>query len=303
MHNVHQSKLESLGLSTGEAQVYLSLLRSGGTLGASALAAATGVPRTGVYPLLNSLVHKGIVEAEAGYGSRFTAIRPTRALPSLLARERDEHREKLLQRERVAEDLIHELEAIAEPAEVTGEAAELIQILRDPRVITERYERLQLEAEREIQGFVKAPIFIAARPDNPVQKKVRRKGVRVRAIYERAVIDDPLIGPHLAGWIGGGEEARVFEGELPHKLQIFDQEVVLLPLIVPGDRTRTLFIRHKQLATSLSMLFEVMWERSQPLELDAASQAASRSKSRETGTARTRRSRRQSTNGDRLPGR
>ena len=296
MHDALQARLESLGLSAGEALVYLTLLRSGGTLGATALASATKLPRTRVYPLLNALTEKGIVEAEAGYGSRFTAVRPTRALPLLIARERDEQREKLLQREQLAGDLVEELEAIAEPVTEAGEAAELIQILRDPRVITERYERLQMEAERDIQGFVKAPIFIAARPDNPVQKQVRRRGVRVRVIYERAVIDDPLIKPHLAGWIGGGEEARVFEGELPHKLQIFDQEVVLLPLIVPGDRTRTLFIRHKQLATSLSMLFEVMWERSQRLELDAVAQAPSEIKSSERGRTKTKRPSRRSMN-------
>lgn len=279
MHDAHLAQLESFGLSTGEAQVYLALLRSGGTLGATALAAATRIPRTGVYPLLNSLIRQGIVEAEAGYGSRFTAIRPAQALPSLIARERDEQREKLLQRERLAADLVEELESVAEPAPAVGaEAAELIQVLRDPRVITERFDRLQLEAQREIQGFVKSPIFIAARPDNPVQKKVRRKGVRIRVIYEKTVLENPLIEPHLAAWIAGGEEARVYDGELPHKLQIFDKEVVLLPLIMPGDQTRTLFIRHRQLATSLSILFEFFWERAQPFAATSQKKRASNKK-------------------------
>jgi sugar-specific transcriptional regulator TrmB len=65
MHDAHRAKLESFGLSTGEAQIYLTLLRSGGTLGASTLAKATRIPRTGVYPLLNALIQKGIARSSS----------------------------------------------------------------------------------------------------------------------------------------------------------------------------------------------------------------------------------------------
>jgi sugar-specific transcriptional regulator TrmB len=263
MHDAHQAKLESFGLSSGEAQIYLVLLRSGGTLGASALARATRMPRTGVYPLLNSLIQKGMVEAEAGYGSRFTAIPPTHALPSLIARERDEHLEKLSQRERLATDLIGELESIIEPTVNNGEA-EVIQVLRDPRVIAKRFESLELEAERQVDVFVKAPIFISAE-GNPAQQKAQRRGVRFRSVYERAAIEQPQVKPHLAKWLATGEEMRVYNGELPHKLAIFDSEIVLMPLIRPGEPTKTVLIRHPQLAQSLTLVFEHFWERSEPI--------------------------------------
>ena len=263
MHDAHQAKLESFGLSTGEAQIYLALLRSGGTLGASALAAATRIPRTGVYSLLNSLIRKGIVEAEAGYGSRFTAIRPTQALPSLIARERDEQREKFLQRERLAGDLVEELEAVVEPAANNGDA-EVIQVLRDPRVIAERFERLQREARHQVDGFAKHPIFEAP---NPTELEALRRGVRYRSVYEQAVIDAPNYKSLLSQWIAAGEEGRVYPGELPHKLAIFDSERILLPLVSLGRPTRTLFIKHPQLAASLELLFESFWERSEPITL------------------------------------
>src|SRR5947209_9682292 len=64
-------RLERLGLSTAEAQIYLALLRSGSPIGASAVVAATGVPRSSVYPTLTRLTDMGLVEAEAGYGGRF----------------------------------------------------------------------------------------------------------------------------------------------------------------------------------------------------------------------------------------
>jgi sugar-specific transcriptional regulator TrmB len=263
MHDAYRAKLESFGLSSGEAQIYLVLLRSGGTLGASALARATRIPRTGVYPLLNSLIHKGIVEAEAGYGSRFTAIPPTHALPSLIARERDEHLEKLSQRERLAGDLIGELESIIEPTADNAEA-EVIQVLRDPRAVAQRFERLELEAQREVDVFVKAPIFISAE-GNPAQQKAQRRGVRFRGVYERAAIETPQNKPSLAKWIAAGEEARIYDGELPHKLAIFDSEIVLMPLIRPHQPTKTVMIRHPQLAQSLTIVFEHFWQRSEPI--------------------------------------
>jgi hypothetical protein len=64
-----------------------------------------------------------------------------------------------------------------------------------------------------------------------------------------------------------GEEARVYDGELPHKLAIFDRQNILMPLVTPGHRGKILFIRHPQLAASLGMLFEFLWERAKPIAL------------------------------------
>jgi HTH-type transcriptional regulator, sugar sensing transcriptional regulator len=270
MHGNERSDLKRLGLSRAEAEIYLALARNGGTLGATALADATGVQRTAVYPILTSLTQKGMVEAGAGYGSRFTAVRPDEALPSLIAREREEllqrerlAEEELLQRKRLADELVKHLESVAKWTDNNGEA-ELIQVLRDPRVIGERFERLQLEAERQVDIMVRAPI-LNPRRDNPAQQKAQRRGVRFRCLYEPAAIEDAEIEPYLKAWIAGGEEARIHHGKLPHKVAIFDSKVVLLPLIMPGDQMRALFIRHQQLAEGLSMLFDFLWERAESI--------------------------------------
>jgi hypothetical protein len=54
-------------------------------------------------------------------------------------------------------------------------------------------------------------------------------------------------------------------GELPHKLAIFDSQIVLMPLIRPGHQTKTFLIRHAQLAESLSLAFQFVWDRSEPV--------------------------------------
>ncbi len=259
MRDDRQFEIENLGLTHGEAQVYLALLRSGGTLRASALAAATGVTRPNVYPILSSLADKGIVESEAGYGSPFSAVQPKQALSALIARQKQE----VLERERRAAAVIDKLESLVESSPYDGEA-ELIQVLRDPRVATERFERLQREAKQYVDFFVKAPI-LNPRSSNPTEEKALRRGVCYRAIYEREIVDTPEIKPFLSKWIAAGEQARVYNGELPHKLAIFDRQNILMPLVTPGHRTKILFIRHPQLAASLGMLFEFLWERAQPI--------------------------------------
>lgn len=259
MREKHVAALEAIGLSVAEAQIYLTLLRSAGPMRASAVVTATGVPRSSVYPTLSALVDKGLVEAETGYGGRFSAIPVEQALPSLVGRARKE----LAQREQAAGDLIRELKSRSE-ANGLGTEAELIQVLRDPRVIAERFERLQVEAKRTVEAFVKAPILNPSY-SNPTQEKARQRGVHYRGLYERAIMDAPEIQPYLSKWIAAGEEARAHDGELPHKLAIFDRQNILMPLITSNGQGRTLFIRHPQLAMSLGMFFDFLWERAEPI--------------------------------------
>src|ERR1700751_186682 len=100
MNDAEQARLEQLGLSAAEAGIYLTLLRRG-ALGASAIADATDVPRTSVYPALSSLANKGLIEESAGRRGRFSPLPPETALPALIAREE----EALAQRRDLAREL------------------------------------------------------------------------------------------------------------------------------------------------------------------------------------------------------
>jgi len=248
--------LQELGLLPAEAQVYLALVRNG-ALSGTAVASVTGYPRSSVYLTLNSLLHKGLIEGGPGHGSRFFVVPPNKSLPSLVTQEKD----AIAQREKIAARLGRRLASLLEPSETTPD--KLIQVIRSPRGVAERYERLQLEAKRSNEVFVKAPFFVT--PGNPVQEKASRHGVRVRAIYERAVLDVPAVKPYLAKWVELGEQVRIYDGELPHKLAIFDRKRALVHLTMPGDQMRTLYIDHPELAVSLGVAFDALWERSEPL--------------------------------------
>src|SRR5438876_8615585 len=153
MSHENRGELVELGLSPTEAQVYLALLQNA-SLSASALAGATELSRSRVYQTLCSLTDKGLVESGVGYGSKFAIVPPERALPGLIDREQ----EALAQRKQLAGQLGQRLAALAEPVEAGSD--ELVQVIRSPRAVAERFDRLQLEAERLIEVFCKPPFFV-----------------------------------------------------------------------------------------------------------------------------------------------
>src|SRR4029077_17514322 len=128
MPDSHQAKLEKWGLSPLEAQVYLALVRNPQRAGASAIASARGMPRPSVYPVLKSLVEKGMVQNGEGYGSQFSALPPQEALPRLIATEK----EIPLERELLTSDLIKEPRLRSDPKRKPSET-KLIEDLGDPR--------------------------------------------------------------------------------------------------------------------------------------------------------------------------
>src|SRR5688572_10024411 len=249
-------ELSQLGLTPTEAQVYLALVQNG-PMGASAIAAATGLARTAVYPTLGALVDKGLAEAGEGYGSRFSPVPAEKALPQLLAADKA----ALLHRERLTTEVIELVSLLEEQPETVPD--ELLQVLRGPRALTERFERLQLEAEHSVDCFVKGPFLVD--PNNPTQEKAQRRGVRYKSLYESRLLEDPPTRARVLNWIAMGEEARVYHGELPQKLMIFDSRVVLMPIVRPGEALRTVVVRHPELAQTLSLAFQNLWEKAEPV--------------------------------------
>src|SRR5688572_16059632 len=112
MNSSDKNQLEELGLAPGEAQVYLTALRRG-AMAAVGIADETGLTRTAVYPIIGSLADKGLLECGEGYGSKFAAVAPERALPLLIAREK----QAMAERERLAQELAERLAPLAADTE------------------------------------------------------------------------------------------------------------------------------------------------------------------------------------------
>ena len=264
MEEHHLGSLEKFGLSTAEAQIYLSLSRAGAPMRASAIVAATGVPRGSIYPTLSSLVEKGIVENGKGYGSQFAALPPEEALSRLIAAEK----EKLSEAESLKADLIREIQSRANGRQNVSEA-NLVEVIRDPRAVSDRFQKLQRETEHEIEALVRPPMLALKKEfkSNPAESESLRRGVTHRVIYQSSVLEHENIAPHLKGWIEAGEEARVFKGELPLKLALFDCRIAWMPLETNAERhpVVSVLIRHHALGRALRLLFDYLWRESEPI--------------------------------------
>lgn len=252
-------RLEGLGLSGVEARVYVALLM-GGSLAARDLVDVAETTRSSVYLALRSLEDAGLVEGGAGYASRYRAVPPERALPSLIEDERVELTEALQHKEDTAKELGEELARLADSQGADSPPAEVVEVLRNPRVVVDRFSRLQQQANREICMFVKAPFVHTG--GNPDEEQALARGVRIRCLYEEESLGLEGVRPYLEGWVAAGEEARVTSSKLPFKLIIVDSQTSLMPLETPEAHrdVTSVLIRNASLAEGLQMLFDFLWE-------------------------------------------
>lgn len=256
---VPERGLEELGLSGSEARAYLALLDAGAA-GAQAIADAVGISRAGTYPVLRALKDKGLVDHGEGWGSLYRAVGPEVALPLLVDRQRQEVEE----REIAAKELAEELAERVTPASAASH--EIFEVIRNQRSQAERFARFELAAEKEIDLIVKPPII--DRSGNPEEESALKRGVRVRALYQQSVLEDEAVGPYLTDWLAMGEEARVYPGELPLKLALFDRRTALVPLETPASphSLTAIVVNHPALGAALRIFFDASWAESEPLE-------------------------------------
>jgi predicted transcriptional regulator len=256
--------LQHLGLTKSEAQVYLRVLEQP-SLSAAEVADLAGVSRSSVYVILRSLAEKGLVDAGVGYNSRYQPAPPERALGQLLERDRT----VLADREQHVRDVLPELaDLYAQRGPVDGE---LVEILRTPAVVSERFDRLQTGARETIDIVVRGPIEIGG--SNQAEIAALRRGVRARAIYEESALHHPTMVENLGTWVDQGEEARVFRGALPMKFAVFDGQTVLMPLVAPGVAgVVVIIVRNAEMGAALGYLFDTLWAQATPIDVFAAAE-------------------------------
>lgn len=260
-------QLVALGLTRYEATAYIALLGRQGYAPAQ-VAAQAGVPRQRIYDVLAALCTRGLaIERHVAGQRHFYAVDPAVALPALL----DERRRQFeAEQERVRSQATLLVGALG-PAFVAGsrqgDPLDYVDVLLDRRRVAERAVQLAQAAEREICVLFKAPL-VGSREENFAEVRVpRERGVRYRALYERVLLDDPA----LVGWIGQftrwGQEARTIDS-LPIKCNLYDGRAALLSLQDPVTGTPSftaLCVTHPGLAQALTLAFEGLWSRGEPL--------------------------------------
>jgi sugar-specific transcriptional regulator TrmB len=165
------NELRRLGLSTYEAQAYLTLIRNP-DISATQLCNETGIPDSKIYFTLEELQKKGLVVVSEGVPRHYRALPPKEALgklKSMITREYETEVEKISQ-----------LSLALEPLYTRSERddLELAYIVKGFDNILSRMIDVFKSAKREVVVFV--PSFEIFERIESHLDKLRRRGVKVR---------------------------------------------------------------------------------------------------------------------------
>jgi sugar-specific transcriptional regulator TrmB len=276
-------RFKDMGLTTYEAKSYLSLLQKD-TLTVSDVAKIGGIPRTNAYEALSKLLSRGMCTAKPGQTKRYTATDPELLEEKFLAQVQRASQEDLetlkkkegeiLQNQHDAQQdistTLKELRPLYQRTRQESNPLEYIEVIKDPYQIHKRFMQLVAEAKEEILVFTKPPFSRSPeqRDEHLHQEtEVLKRGIRGRCIYEIPTDEDERrwLSEHIKGAVRAGEEARVLK-DVPMKMAIFDSRIVLFALADPVSKEPSLtsqIVEHRDLARSLKILFESLWEKAE----------------------------------------
>lgn len=146
----------------------------------------------------------------------------------------------------------------------------VVEVVSGAATLRETLRTLQTSAQHEILWFCRANPLAMAGTENTEERGALERGVRYRAVYERALLEMPGELDGIREAIGWGEESRVVP-ELPVRLAIVDRTTAVCPLLPDQERgvaePTAAVIGPGQLLDALLALFDSVWERATPLDL------------------------------------
>lgn len=249
--------LQSLGLTSYEAEVYEALVRLGSGK-VQDLARLVSVPRPQIYVALRRLLDRGMCRETRNKVSYFVALPPERAFAATLAEEK-----QALERK---SEGVRELAELFERVEKQEVPYDFISVLKGPQVRA-YVAGLTRDAREEVLVFFKRPEQRRPREHRAAQQeeaRVLRKGVKVRCLYEQSALEDEGNREYIRSLARTGEEARVVE-RLPMNMITVDDRAATFSLLAAGEVTVFTF-NHPALVEVVRLSFERLWETGRPVD-------------------------------------
>lgn len=259
--------LENGGLlAAQEEQVYRLLVRLSSARPAE-IADLASIPPAEVTAVLAALRGKGLATEVIGSAGREPAFRP---LPPDVALG-----DALLRRQSALDSARQAVASLSEEYRAQTRrhhADHLVEVIVGRAALRERLRDMQNAAQEEILWFCKADPLAMAGTENTEEPAALARGVRYRAVYERALLAAPGELASIADSVRAGEEARTLP-MLPVRLAITDRATAICPLVPDDDRgivePTAALIRRSELLDALLSLFESHWDRATPIQADA----------------------------------
>lgn len=254
-------KLQKLGLSKRESEIYLALLKRK-EFTAPEIGKMTSVSRNKSYEMLQSLVKKRLCTEKYKNGVKiFSSIKPEIALQNIIST----YEEELDEKKKLKEEFKEELTELYAANENISDSLDYIEILTDLGQIRNRWLELQEGAKSEILGFNKPPFAVSLANNVSHQEKVSKKKVMEKGIYEFSeVSSESSLKDFLAVtemYVNIGEDVKVID-VLPMKIMIIDEKITMLALNDPVSMKpsiTTIIINHPDYAKTQKKVFESYW--------------------------------------------
>ncbi len=250
--------LSALGLDGVEEEVYRHLV----TMAAgdvAAVAAASGLGAADVRAILERFAATGLaVRDDDGEGGlRFTAVSPAIALGALLRDRRDALYS--------AELDLAELSDAHRSATLGSTPADVLEVITDVDAVRHRFAQIQRGAQREVRSMMVPNLSVVPSAENLAGDEGLRRGVRYRAILDRAALDEPGMVTAILRDLAKGEAIRVAD-HVPVKMVIVDETVAMLPLLAERNNApESVLVHAGGVLSALVAAFETAWDRAYPL--------------------------------------
>ena len=257
-------RLQQLGLNAYESRSYLVLLGHA-RFKALELAARSHVPRQKIYEVLDSLVEKGFAQVVQEKTKLFSAVEPSLAIPSYLARKRQVLEQELTDQSRAANAIVDDLKTVYSEGQGGRGTLDYLRIVTEPAQTAAEYRRMLSEVEAQYAEFSRPPYAVDPL-DEQLVKQARLRGVSCRLLIESASVDDRH-RQRLTEYAAAGVDVRLAEA-LPMKLAVFDGSrgmIALLDPVLTRPAWTAVVFDHEGMGQAMQGLFEEYWRRGSAL--------------------------------------
>jgi HTH-type transcriptional regulator, sugar sensing transcriptional regulator len=261
---------KNLGLNNYEAKVYLALLERE-YLTVNDIAKISHVPQARIYDILESLMSSGIATLRPGKVKRYQAVEPDVFKEKLI----EQLETKLTEQKKTIEKTIltfkRKFEVRVENTINDGTSLDYIEIIKDTVALRKRIIGLVKNCRKEILYCIKPPFITRPKATHYDPSQNKPYQIEVTAPV-RTLIEIPTNKEDLELWVNrmnasieDAKNTRVIK-ELPMKMAIYDERIVLLHLkdpIIPDGSYTTQIIDQPELARTMKLAFEALWEQAE----------------------------------------
>ena len=253
-------RLQQLGLNAYESRSYLVLLGHA-RFKALELAARSHVPRQKIYEVLDSLVEKGFAQMVQERTKLFSAVEPSLAIPSYLARKRQALEYELVDQGRIADGIVDDLRQVYSGGQGGRGTLDFLRIVSEPTQAAVEYREKLRSVSGEYLEFSRPPYAV-----DPLDERLVKEAA-VRGVACRLIIEGGTLGTshmqQLREFAIAGVGIRKAE-RLPLKLALFDGErglVALLDPVISRPLWTSVVFDHRGMGEAMKGLFEDYWTR------------------------------------------